>query len=217
MGAIANIYNSTIWGIREVFVGICAVCAPGIRPLFVKDQQTSTVFPGATVLKERNSASSGSHSQRSARETNLEKMGITLTHETGSRDSIELALSPPATDQPNRESFTTTRPRLRSSYQPQYSPRSQFFRKTPLSVIHSESESRMSTLSIRTSVLNRASLHPPPEVLTVNVAEPLQVYVRNETGLQHEIETSLPHIYHRGEDIDLEKRETVEDRLYPEG
>lgn len=213
LGAIGNIYNSTIWGIREVFVGICAVCAPGIKPLFSKRKGTPTVLSGdgAVELKRTHSRSNQARSDRSGseRENSFEKLGITLTHETVSRDTLGLIgrRPEPAFHPSNTQSFTSTRPRTWSEYDQEelYPPRASFLRKMPLSVIYSESTSRMSTCSIGTSVINKSAFHTPPEMPVVDTAEPLQVHIRNDSGLQQEVEAGLAHIYHKGADIDLEK------------
>lgn len=218
LGAIGNIYNSTIWGIREVFVGICAVCAPGIWSFFkaLKEKQAAhrpIRSPGGdSEAKGQNSPSSGASSSGShgtcAQNDRIMTMGAGLTRETRYRDTLEMIDNPLDMDglqPPNLQRFTATQPRLWSS-NPQSS-RPPFFRRMPLSVILSDSNSGMSVSSNKTSTHNRDSLHSSANTSTIEIMEPLRVYISNGSGLQEEIETDLPHIYRREGEVDLERGE----------
>lgn len=91
LGAIANIYNSTIWGIREVFVAICAVCAPGIKPLFYRNRESESVESGdgniGKKISNSTSADEGDY-------TGPEKVGISMTRIVASHGTRDLIESP---------------------------------------------------------------------------------------------------------------------------
>lgn len=146
LGAITDVYNSNNWGIRELLIAICAVCAPGIRPLFVKAKPLSNVGSGDT-----------GESGRSAYKATEVKIGIARTNSEGSLDNLEFLYQSQASRSPASRNLSSSRRNM------------SFQQRTPLSVIYSEPDSSRSSRG--PSILNRASLMSTPDMHTTHILE----------------------------------------------